>query len=51
MPMILSNRSLIIGVYAADLPDGYKAAIISSQGNEALAEQLAEAIGSDVIAS
>ena len=49
MPMVISNRSIITVFYNWDLEDGTKCIMHSSQGNEALAESIADKIGSNVI--
>ena len=50
MPMVLSNRSVITVYYETEEEDGTQVVFHSSKGNEAIAESIAEQVGSNVIA-
>ena len=51
MPPMISNRSLVNTYYHSERPDGTIVFLNSSQGNDSMHEQLADKIGSDVIAN
>ena len=51
MPMMISNRSIVTVFYQWELEDGTKCVMHSSLGNDAIAESIADKIGSNVIAN